>query len=213
MAVNAGRRTRPASEDARHDRTGSATLRRRGVVLTAAAAQFAERGYQGASLRRIASESGLAPGHLYYYYPSKQELLAEIITAMQRRFNDLLESVEVSPDPATTRLRNLLEQHVVMLCRYRIEAVVSYESLRFLEPRSRSALIAERDRYEAGVGRLIDECRGELGIVDTPTTVLSKVVLGILNWTYQWYRPGGAISRSALAATLADRAVAALLAH
>jgi hypothetical protein len=40
--------------------------------------------------------------------------------------------------------------------------------------------------------------------------VLAKVVLGIVNWPYQWFRPDGALSAGELADLIAARALAAL---
>lgn len=47
----------------------------RGWLLDAALRVFAERGYEGASIRDIAREAGVAPALLYHYFPKKEALL------------------------------------------------------------------------------------------------------------------------------------------
>lgn len=50
-------------------------------LLSAAADEFSERGYEGASLNRIIDRSGISKGSLYYYFDDKADLFA---TAMER---------------------------------------------------------------------------------------------------------------------------------
>src|SRR4051812_27867652 len=55
-----------------------AAVDRRVVVLDAAAAEFAARGYAGASLRAIAAAAGVTTPVLYDHFASKAELYAEV---------------------------------------------------------------------------------------------------------------------------------------
>lgn len=50
------------------------------IIRRAAIDVFARQGFHGASLRQIAKMSGLTLGTLYHYYPSKQDLLAELMS-------------------------------------------------------------------------------------------------------------------------------------
>jgi TetR/AcrR family transcriptional regulator, tetracycline repressor protein len=50
----------------------------RAQVVDAAYAVLGEQGLAGTSMRRVATELGVAPGALYYHVPSKQELLTEV---------------------------------------------------------------------------------------------------------------------------------------
>lgn len=201
-----------AGTDARQDRTGAVTAARRAHIRAVAGEHFAADGYHGASLRRVAAASGLTQGHLYYYFPTKQDLLHAVITGLQERFNAAMDTALARDEPAERVLRDVLAEHVRLLCANAGEAAVSYESLRFLTPEHRATLVAERDRYEAGLRHLIDGCRDGGRVDPAPTAVLAKVVLGIVNWPYQWFRVSGPLSADELAGVLAGRAVAALLA-
>lgn len=201
-----------ATIDGRQDRTGALTVQRRDEIRRVAAEQFAEYGYQGASLRQIASAYGMAQGHLYYYYPSKQDLLHEVIADVQGEFNALMDAALESDGSPGEVLRRLLADHVTVLCTKVTAAGVSYECMRFLTPEQRRELVARRDAYEMGLRSLIDACRAEMPIAATPTPLLGKVVLGIVNWPYQWYRTSGTHPVGDLAEILADRGIACLLA-
>jgi TetR/AcrR family transcriptional regulator len=47
-------------------------------VLDAALAEFADQGYQAASLNRMVAQAGIAKGSLYQYFPNKEGIFAHI---------------------------------------------------------------------------------------------------------------------------------------
>jgi AcrR family transcriptional regulator len=49
-------------------------------ILQAAAAEFAERGYSGASLNRIIGQAGISKGAAYYYFDDKADLFAAVLS-------------------------------------------------------------------------------------------------------------------------------------
>lgn len=50
----------------------------RSLILDTALAQFAEHGFDGTSIRRIAEAAGISLGLLYHYFPSKEAVLQEL---------------------------------------------------------------------------------------------------------------------------------------
>ncbi len=52
---------------------------RRERILDAAADQFSDRGYDGASINRIIAEAGISKGALYYYFDDKEDLFATVM--------------------------------------------------------------------------------------------------------------------------------------
>jgi len=55
---------------------------RRRSILDAAAALFAENGYQRTAVREVAERAGIAPGTIYLYFDSKGDLLIELMTRL-----------------------------------------------------------------------------------------------------------------------------------
>ena len=60
--------TRPAKNAAKRDH-----------ILAAAKALFAEAGLEGASLRAIAARAGYTPAALYFHFPSREAIYAEVL--------------------------------------------------------------------------------------------------------------------------------------
>ena len=69
---------------------------RREEMLSAAAREFAERGYEGASVNRIIEAAGISKGTLYYYFDDKEDLFA---TALRDAFERFLAELDI-PDPS-----------------------------------------------------------------------------------------------------------------
>ena len=54
---------------------------RREAILTATVAAFSRTGYRGTSIRAIAQEIGITPTLIQHYFPTREELLTEVIRA------------------------------------------------------------------------------------------------------------------------------------
>ncbi len=65
------------------------------IIIEAARKVFIEEGRQGFSMRRIASEAGIAVGNLQYYYKSKSDILKDMldstIAVYENAFDDIME--------------------------------------------------------------------------------------------------------------------------
>ncbi len=65
--------------------------RRKRAILKAALKLFVERGYKKTKMETIAQEAGLSKGLLYFYFKSKDQILAEII---RENFSGLLKKLQ-----------------------------------------------------------------------------------------------------------------------
>jgi AcrR family transcriptional regulator len=57
---------------------------RRGQIIAAAAAVLGRQGFHETSLKDVAREAGVAPGLLHYYFSSKEDLLCDVVGALER---------------------------------------------------------------------------------------------------------------------------------
>jgi AcrR family transcriptional regulator len=88
---------------------------RKADILRAAANAFARDGLRGTSIASICKEAGISPGHLYYYFPSKESLIeamAEADLAQIRAYaeqlstlDELLAAAVSSTDPLADHAR------------------------------------------------------------------------------------------------------------
>jgi AcrR family transcriptional regulator len=160
-------------------------------VYGAAVRLISKHGYSGMSLRQVAAEVGIRMSSVYYYFPSKQDLLVAIMT---RTMAELLaaarKAVARASDPVSA-LTYVAEAHVAVHADSTKAAFVTDSELRSLEPENLRAIIALRDEYQQIFADVLAAGAREslFEIDDLRPTVLA--VLSMLNGVATWYRPDG----------------------
>ena len=164
---------------------------RKDQIYSVAERLFAERGYQAATIREIARELEIEGGSLYSHISSKQELLYEIVLRGSEEFLGAARAVIAGGGPASEQLRALMRRHLAIVAASRPRAIVHFHEWRHLEPARQAEILRRRDEYEGYVRQIIRAgiASGELAPGDE--RLLGMHVLSLLNWSYQWYRPGG----------------------
>jgi len=185
---------------ARQDR-----LTRQAQIFETAARIFCEKGFDKASMGDISDAMGLTKAGIYHHIRSKEELLYEIMSYGMDLFEQkVFNRVTAIADPLE-RLRATLRGHVLLVTRDRPKeiTVILHES-NALKGRYRDRINARKKRYVKFLEKTIRELvrTGKARRVDP--SLAAFAMLGMINWIYQWYRPGGRIDENALADALAD---------
>jgi AcrR family transcriptional regulator len=175
------------------------TPTRKDQIYATAERLFSERGYHATTMREIARELQIEGGSLYSHISGKQDLLYEIVLRGSEHFLRAAREVIAAAGPARDRLRELMHRHLAIMAESTPRAIVHFHEWRHLEPERQSTIRARRDEYESYVRRIIREgvAAGEFTPYDEQ--LLGLQVLSLLNWTYQWYTPGGTWNADELA--------------
>ena len=91
-------------------------------------------------------------------------------------------------DPAE-RLRAVLVTHVLTMLD-EVEGATAHLQVEGLAPALRARIVRKRDRYERALRRLVTEGIRDGVFVAGNTALLTRAMLGALNWIVTWYRPG-----------------------
>jgi len=156
------------------------------VLLDAAAARFADRGYHATTIRDVAETAGVTPGAIYFHVPTKQALLVAVYAeGVDRIIGHLEASVSYETDPAS-RFRRAIKAHLESILDASAYARVIVRVLPDDVPEAATELRKHRDRYETRFRALIMA-------LDLPkersSSLLRILLLGALNSTPVWYRP------------------------
>ncbi|CAM4027663.1 TetR/AcrR family transcriptional regulator [Vreelandella rituensis] len=168
--------------------------------LTRLAAQlFVQEGFDRTTVRMLAQEMGIKSGSLFHHFRDKQEILAAVIEeGTQNALNIAHRALELAGDDPDSRLRAMARAHLETLFTDRNAHVVALFEWRRLDPSARAHLSHLRDAYEALWVEVIDEAL-EAGLIHGDRFLVSRFILGALNWTVRWYDPGGSRSPDDLA--------------
>ena len=165
------------------------------ALLQAAREEFADRGYDGASIRSIAERAGLSMSVLYHYYPSKQQLLEAII----------LETIGAYFSSCEAQLATAGADPV-----QRLSAAIA-GTIRFRVASPARADLPERERRNLSPGflelyrkRLEDMNSMFRGPIEAGTAAgtfrtpypheARRAIIAMCNAVGDWYRPSGALT-------------------
>lgn len=65
------------------------------LILQTALRLFAERGYNGVSMRELAKEVGIKAASIYNYFSSKEELFNHLLAEMQNRYEQIVKKLNI----------------------------------------------------------------------------------------------------------------------
>jgi AcrR family transcriptional regulator len=166
----------------------------RRLVLDHAARLFRAHGYAAVTLRDIAAASGMKTGSLYYHFESKEQIVAEVLnTGVDTVSDQARRSVEALPPdtPLALHLRAAIGAHLHALLGLDDYTGANIRIFGHVPDRVRAAAMAHRRSYEDWWRDLLD--RGAAEGAFAPGTDLRLVrlfLLGAMNWSLEWYRPG-----------------------
>ena len=195
----------------RLEASGPGAEKRRREILGAASRLFRARGLHATGMREIAAALGMTAGNLYYYFPSKQDLLAYCQEETLGQLLDLARGGASGPRRTPDqRLRDLIEGHVTVLNEATPGSLAHLEVNEVAAAR-RASLLARRRSYETAIRRLIDAgvAAGTFRPVDSRLATLA--LLGALNWTVKWFQPDGRKSATEVGREFADLLLRGLL--
>jgi AcrR family transcriptional regulator len=168
-------------------------------ILDAALQAFYENGYHGTTTRDLSRRSGLSVPGVYHYYPSKQDILVDLMMVI---IDELLTRSRQALETASPDARSQFDALVESLLRFhmyrRTGAMVSTAELRGLEPGNRERYVAKRDEQQRMLDRVILEGVRN-GDFSTPYPKdASRAIASLCVGVASWYRPDGALPVEAL---------------
>lgn len=180
---------------------------RRADLIRVSARLFRERGYDGTTIRDIADAVGMRSGSPFYHFKSKQEILAAVMEeGLIAGLAGTEEIVNGTLGPRA-KFRALVRSHLetVLAEGHDFIPVLLYD-WRALSPEHQERIIALKDRYDQLWQVAIGELK-QAGLIRTDSKVARLLLLGAINYSVQWYKPGKGLDLD----QLADEAVAMFL--
>lgn len=167
---------------------------RKQQILDTAVRLFFEVGYEGASLRDLASRVGINKATIYHYFESKEEILFHIVREVGQ---GLLAGVEDAVDRDGAPLQ-VLEAMIRFQIEYMENHVAEIKVLVEEKKSLRADLLKATRATEARILELYKDvlrrCQEAGTIRPVHCTTAAFGILGQINWLYHWYRPEGPLS-------------------
>ncbi|MEK4627404.1 MAG: TetR/AcrR family transcriptional regulator [Solibacillus sp.] len=166
---------------------------------------FEKKGFSATSIQDIVDSLDVTKGTFYYYFSSKEQLLMDIhddyITDLLARQAKAVVNVKTN--------REKLEATVYLLLtdieQKGAEGRVFFREIRHLDHRHAAQIREKRDTFRQRIVHILQQGieTGEFR-TQLQTDMLSFAILGMTNWSYQWYHPAGEISPKQLTIIFVD---------
>ena len=181
---------------------------KRDAILDIAARCFAERSYSAASMNDIAAACGTSKARLYHYYDSKEAILLDLLERHTQRLLAVIAQTEAIAQRENlderaalhALVRGLLQEYETSATRH--AALLNDTKFLSVEPDpalgnppvSPRELILNRQRdIVAALTRFLKRAYPDR-LTLANQTALTMMLLGMVNWTFTWLRPGGPMS-------------------
>lgn len=189
--------SRPASRE-RYER-------RRREVIDAAASVFAERGYHATSIEHLIEATGLTRGGLYHYTASKRNLLLGVVEELMEPLLREAAAIVETPQPPEAQLRELMRVWLEHVASHRAHMIVFSQERRTLErERGWESVASERARFEQLLADVLARGRAEGSFAPRDEQLTLLMLLGVVNYTPQWYSPAGRLTPEQIAELYCD---------
>jgi len=177
---------------------------RREAILETAAGLYAERGFLGASVAEVAAACGVSKSLLYHYYPSKEDILFDLMDSHVRALAEAAARIEAGDGGAAEKVRGLAHELMRLYCGAQARQKILLNELGNLPAKRRAVIVSRQREVLDVVDRLVVELRPGLARRKGKRRPVVMMFFGMLNWTHIWFDPAGAVKAGAIADLATD---------
>jgi AcrR family transcriptional regulator len=176
----------------------------RAEILRLAAQEFGRKGFRGARLDDVAARLGVTRQALYYYYPTKTAILADLYARFFERLEAALDAAEAGHSGGG-RFDAMLLAHIRTVAESPELSAILTQERGALPEDGDEAIRARRRAYEERLVAAYAEGAGagELRADASPAVTVSLAV-GAAHWIFRWYGDDHGMSPAELARLAVD---------
>jgi AcrR family transcriptional regulator len=173
---------------------------RREAIVEKAAKLYAERGFLGASIADLAKSCKTSKSLIYHYYPSKEDILFDVMHSHVAALLTTAESVLGMQLLPADALRAITMEFMKQYAGAAARQKVLLNDLGHLPKERRAIIVGIQTKLIDLVDRLILEIRPELKTRPALKRPAAMLYFGMINWTHTWMDPSGAATPAKIAA-------------
>lgn len=160
-------------------------LEREELIICAAEALLAEKGYHAIAMDEIATRVGIAKGTVYLHFPSKEDLVVALFERELSAFRHVVEDATMAPGLARARLEQILSRTYEGMRSGRTHLLITLAA----DPSVRNELLEKRlslrdhiAQVNSAIQRILEDGKttGEFDQA-IPTVVMLTTFLGLLS--------------------------------
>ncbi|MDO8288792.1 MAG: TetR/AcrR family transcriptional regulator [Parvibaculum sp.] len=177
---------------------------RRKDIVDAAARLFAERGFAGASIADLAKACGTSKALLYHYYPSKDDILYDVMRTHLDKLTEAAEKISELNLTAEDHLRRLIADFMSLYADAAAHQKVLLNELRGLPAQRRKKIVKQQRQLVEVIEKLFLELQPRFRRQRKFLRPATMLFFGTINFTHTWFHPDGPVTADQLAAMATD---------
>lgn len=177
---------------------------RRAHIVEQAARLYARDGFLGASVSQLAEACDLSKSAIYHYYPSKEDILFDVMHSHVLALDEAAREVAASSAAANEKLRALTHAFMRLYVGAAHRHKVLLNELDNLDDKRRAEIVKTQRGLIEIVQRLLAEIEPRLKRRGGESYAAAMLFFGMINWTHTWFDPKGPVSADAIADMAAD---------
>ena len=180
---------------------------RRAAIVEQAAQLYAHKGFLGASVADLADALGASKSLIYHYYPSKEDILFEVMDAHLRALAEAADEVMAGDLAPSHKLRELARAFMRLYVGAAARHKVLLNELHALPEPRRAEIVGRQRRLIEAVEGLMVQIQPALAARPKLELPAAMLFFGMINWTHTWFHEGGPVSAGEVADLAADLAL------
>lgn len=183
---------------------------RKQAIVETAAALFASRGFNGASVADLAQRCKTSKSLIYHYYESKEDILYDVMISHVRALEEAAAAAVAGDASAAQKLRDLARRFMALYVGAADRHKVLLNDLDHVPKARRAEIVAVQRGLIEIVRKLLVEIEPRLKRKNGASFAAAMLFFGAINWTHTWFDPKGAVSAGALADMAVDLSLGGL---
>lgn len=154
---------------------------------------FEKKGFSETSVQDIVESVGVTKGTFYYYFTSKEQLLMDIHLAYINELLSLQETIlQDTGKGCKDKLFDIVYTLLKSIKTKKSSATIFFREMKNLSQEKLDQILPKRDEFRTNIEELLIMGieRGEFRST-LDTSIISFAILGVVNWSYQWFDPDG----------------------
>lgn len=173
---------------------GSDGERTQAAIRDAAVNLIARYGYEAVSMRQLAAEVGVQPAALYRYFPTKEDLLYDLMVAHMNALVASWEAARPATGDAATLLAAFVRNHIEFHVERRHSTHVNNMELRSLSRDRLSTILRLRAGYEKELRQILREGADAGLFTVEDVTLTAMAIIQMVTGVIVWFRPDERLS-------------------
>lgn len=164
------------------------------AIREAAVSLIARYGYEAVSMRQLAAEVGVQAAALYRYFPTKEDLLFDLMTAHMQALVASWEAAQPATRDPALRLAAFVRNHIGFHVERRHSTHVNNMELRSLSHDRLTAILRMRGSYEKELRQILRD-GAEAGVFTVEdVTLTAMAIIQMVTGVIVWFRPDERLS-------------------